>query len=477
MKVHQWKIRISFKKNSAVLASRAALLPSIFLIVFTFQGCDRLGTPPVTSGEHGSSLSQSQVAPVVTAEILDLKVVPEAEPGQAAEIARALDLDLTAHSDEIQIHTKLGLRDLEATEADSKRDLFFTWPDQFRGKQIVSARYTHRVQETSRGAIFGLNTHQARPDREARRMLIPFSEIFENLPDYPEVSADPDHHHFLELEMTLQGGELARVLIFFQATGPLPRIGVESLPLRQLGAREKAQSAAGPGLELTRESLVNPVNRPLRIWLKASTQPISLWHSIHEPVYRVDQNRGAYVETALRGSQGQLQVREVGVLRSSGEVQTVRLDHAGVGLLELGPRERVELTWKAMATVGTRFCFLPERSIRDWTWTSPAALSHPFLGGGGMPSISVHRRIELVWEMVAAELEGQWTREIRVAHPFTLREYAVGDVPQGGVLPVNAIENYRMVQNQTQNAYADPQIFDRRAMIASHFLNCQGLFP
>lgn len=435
----------------------------------------------VQPSEEDRSEPEAAEPQVARERVLDLQVVPEAEIGSGAATDRALPLEVTSSEAEIQIHTKLHLRDPLSTDLHLGRNLFFTWPDQFHGKKILSARYTHRVRGALRGTLVGGNTLNVRPDRGAHRMLLPVSEVFENLPNYPESSANGEHDHLLELELTLQGGELAQVTIQFQAIGPLPHPAVSPLPLPELGARAKAVEAAGGGLALTRESVENPIDRPVRVWLKASVTTLSLWQIVREPVYQLVPEQGPErVRNIPRGSLGLMQVKVVEVRRASGNLESVHLDALGFGWVDLGPRERIELTWMARRVLDSDSCFIPERTRQSFDWIAedqnPVIVTLYSAFRNPIPRIPYHREIEIEWTLEAAELEGKWYREIRLSHPFVLREQAMGDAVLDSILPMNSFQNHRVVHSEEQS-YTLSSSFESDGRRPENLFNCQGFFP
>ncbi len=453
---------------------------------------------------HGEAESEGPAHPTFEQAVLDLKVVPEAGAGNAAENSNALPVQMTAGENEIQIHTKLGLRDLSSQDERLRRDWFFSWPDVFRGRAILSARYSSRVQETQRGTLLGTATLNARPDRGAGRMLIPFSEIFANFVDYQEASASAEHQQVLDLEMSLQGGESARVRILFQVVGALPSPRMSSVPVGDLKPREKARQAWDSGLELVKETVENPVDRPMRVWLRASQKALSLWHGLSQATYSLHPELGPQRGgDRIRGSLGWLWVKQVEIKRAKGESERVDLDQDGVGFFDLEAREQVEMAWKALRVTNSAQCQIPSLVNQSFTWLviseevprqrevyrkQIASLTMASARAKGeltakaeeilsmIPKVLKHQQVKVEWDLTSAELEGDWRREIRIAHPYIGKDQALGGETLSPEKVGNAIQNFREVRNKTQK-FRLSDGFDRDVLKPENRFECQGLFP
>ncbi len=425
---------------------------------------------------------------------LPLLLVSETSPLEAAADSSAIPLETTANQTVIQIHTKIGLRDLLVPDEKLRKDLFFSLPDQFLGKSVISVQYSHRVEGIDHFSRHGRDHILARKDRENHRFLIPFSRLFENLENYPETSADPEHLHILDLDLALKGEETQLITVQFQVTGPLPQPSPSPLPIDEKTSRERSRLAATDGWELVKEELENPYDRPVRFWFKASTEPFSLWQGLRMPV-KFEKYGEIYVvinQELRKSSEGRIRLGRLRVLRDRQRIETIDLDSKGEGYLDLVAKEKVTIGWLAVAASGDDRASLPSalnaasfefrghhilgvfRDLAKYLYDEcikTGRLVHPLDFRSDPHSVT----LEYKWEILTAELKGQWKREIRVAHPFTERDLVWGKQTLGDDLPINSFRNFKRIVSE-QNSYELPANFDQSLMALENRFEPQGVY-
>jgi len=425
---------------------------------------------------------------------LPLLLVSETSPLEPAADSSAIPLEMTANQTVIQIHTKIGLRDLLVPDEKLRKDLFFSLPDQFRGKSVISVQYSHRVEGIDHFSRHGRDHILARKDRESHRFLIPFSRLFENLENYPEISADPEHLHILDLDLALKGEETQLITVQFQVTGPLPQPLPSPMPIDEKTPRERSRLAATDGWELVKEELENPYDRPFRFWFKASPEPFSLWQILRMPV-KFEKYSEIYVviDRELRkSSEGRVRLGRLRALRDRQRDEIIDLDSKGEGYLDLEAKEKVTLSWLAVAASGDDRASLPSalntasfefrghhilgifRDLSKFLYDEckkTGRLVHPVDFRSDPHSVT----LEYKWEILTAELKGQWKREIRVAHPFTERDLVWGKQPLGIDLPINSFRNFKSIVSE-QKSYELTANFDPSLMAPENRFEPQGVY-
>ncbi len=441
-------------------------------------------SPEITVSQHsekGSSTDDSEEnseksqLPTKLAEALGLRVISEMSdksdprrPDPHAKLEEEVAQEFcTQVGNEIIFHKKFFLPDSELPGSQRNLEQFFVWSENFLGAPIVSATFYHRILNTQNQLVQSQGPLLVGHDREAHRWFIQISELFRNLKGYEEMNIDGQHTQEVVLELVLEKGPNVVVQIKFQVSGALPKIKSKiSEPEKLPDSKSFVKAASNEGWIVLEEKISNPTTRPFTLWLRAKTPslPLRLVTGIMTPTYLERSNhppeRG---EPKYYHSTGGFQISTLEVEHEDkqGESHPLILDQ-WIGI-PFHPKETLTLKWRAKRGIDVPHCSLPPsqwvnlywleippQTFRQETWIEkvehvvvPKIIGHY----GGVTPRAEYRdevrsrsvanplsppllksiAVNIDWTIMGAELLGNWSREIRLAHLFTPKEDAIRD--------------------------------------------------
>jgi hypothetical protein len=413
--------------------------------------------------------------------------LPPADSERPPHILSSSD-DRVTDGDKLEIHRKLFLADPNSPNPENKKEIFFVWSEDSLGSKITVAHYTHQAitKLGEKESRYGnLDPRPVWHDPERRLWFIPLAHLFSLHPDYNQNVVRLEDTQFLNLSLVLENGQKVVVYLQFQVSGALSQVQVvDSTPVPDPTPRvgDLIQSLPNQGWVLKRESLTNPASRPYTLWFRTGAvgslrSSSSLTESVEtalrlktvlsKPTYErqfsappLGPNYVYYQTTGL------LEVSRLEVFHGNGEKETFSLNEGQWASVTLRPLETLELRWMARPAMTTLTCQLPPPSTEDLSWQKtfertyhlepasvdsywehvkifPEPVRNQMLDEirKKLPPVVVNDpvreperhivKVEIKWESVAAQFEGKWNREIRLAHSFTAEEEATRIVPSG----------------------------------------------
>lgn len=461
---------------------------------------------------------------------LGLRVVSESADGSDPNVPDPrVDLAQTSSLDkglrqgkEIHLRNTLFLRDPLSPVEDHRKELFFVWPENSLGVPLTAARYTHRIQKANGSQKGSLQSKAVSYDQNQKRFFIPLAELFgPGLPELPQDVQAKDTQ-WIRLDLTPQNGANIYIEIRFQAVGPLPVLRPISKTIDPPQTTQIfLKQISDEGWTIYQDELTNPNDRPFSLWAKfekdSLTEQMRLEHFLKFPEFREEAYyppKGPYWKYRLSTAKmdlflevhhqdGKIEYPEVSDVSSEGWMQ-----------FTLAARETIRLLWRVFPSDPVQKCSLPESQAFNFHWTvgdpptyhkwnqnkqkwdeiwqavhrlpSHCGAKHDFpamtrkianeSGLGGFDpdrpepdpaSRSLRAATRTVdWSIAGARLAGKWSREVRIAHPFTQEAHAIAPVPSVEVL--NAIP-WESHQSRTDVG----EVQDPASLT---LFGCQGIF-
>jgi hypothetical protein len=353
------------------------------------------------------------------AEPFQLWVLPQGEAPDfpVEDTSKALNQDSLIHQEEIVFQDTFPVLPTK----EKSRPLFLVWPENSFGSQIVDAHYEHQVKDPLNRTFGEPDRESASFDSKSQRWFIPFSRFFRGSAS----ELNPADIHRVTLDLVLSDHSRKRLRVDFKLLGPIPQIPILALPLGLTGsAREWSAKAALPaGRSVWKEQLSNPTRRPLALWISLNGPSVlELKTQLQFPEYTVNNNRPPsgpfprYFE-----SLGHLRIGKLLVTGNRGTATTLYFNENKAELWQkvvFNPLETLTLEWVAVPPANAIRCPLPPTQTATFSWET-RSFSHCHEGDCMGGDFNYHEQtLVQPWSVVSSRIEGEWSRELRVAETF-----------------------------------------------------------
>lgn len=404
--------------------------------------------------EPQSSASDETPAPSAVATPLDstiqFRIVQEStednshpDPGRSLETTTELD-DTVLEGNQLLFLNNLSLPNPDSPFANIRKELFLVWPDQLSGSTIRNATYTHRAldHDLKRIPSSGVGPFPAWHDSKNNRWYIPLSEIFKKSETYTTDAVELGHIQEIHLDFVPQLGANQSFEIRFHILPPLPNLKLQTVTLAPVPPPPTlVPEFVSQGWIIQSEAITNPAPKVLHLWVKAGAAPGDLKMrtyldaTLHAGADQAKISSVRQFNFTNRVSTGDATLQSVKAIHQDGTQQLLSFKAGEWLLLPLHPNETLRLDWIAGPAPGTPIFNLPAPDHETYTYRiidserqnsiDPQCRFHTFT-----KEKTVHYQYN--WGYVGGELVGTWQRQIRIAHDFTQREFAVGVPGQEG---------------------------------------------
>ncbi len=478
----------------------------VFMLTIAFSGCG--GSPSVEVPVNQNPQSESPIQlekkldfsddPISDpARSLGLRVVSEDLRGNRPSVpdaTRSLDEktaldDSTIEKNEILLHSKLFLADPLSPNPHKKMEHFFVWPEKSLGSQIVSATYSHRIQTLKGEWIGNFESKLVWHEPQNHRWYIPLAEIFKGRSQYSPMDVNLEDTQVMSVELHLESGQQVIIQIKFQVSGPLPVTHVSAL-MHWVPSKvsELVLDPEKKGWVIHSEEFVNPTSRLFHLWIRYQDfgRKLTLKSHLQQTFWTARPTEaplGPFPSYYL--ALGHLE-RILLELRYANRSPLVRKMIAQEWeRFDLEPFEKVRLVWLATPSESAAECVLPlaQNTTYSWVTTSeatsftrlkPVTLAELARGKDPLVRVTIpgtptyhHITKSHDWSFVGAKLEGQWSREIRLVHPFMSKNEATQENVNDG----SSNEHLLMIQGPVNTKISVGNIEGSRTSYS-----CQGVF-
>jgi hypothetical protein len=299
---------------------------------------------------------------------------------------------------------------------DLTHQLYLVWNQNALGPSIDDAYFEFEKVNVLNEQTHVRERQAARLDRERGQWFIPLKEIIGERPDW----INPSTTHIVRLELHRRGGEVATVEIDFRLLGPLPQLTINQTwhPTGLAQTPQEFMREAQEGLALLDEKWTNPTSRPLRLWIKPISGPLSLRSFLTHLVFSTPDNS----HNESFESHSQMHITGIRMQKSSnqpGEFVPVLRDNWVY--FDVGAFETINIRWIARLAPDATRCSVPPAQEKVFRWTTMKERCRFGHGAEGpdcdkYPVQHEARRME-PWEFRFTVLRGDLSRQVVLSDP------------------------------------------------------------